>query len=497
MEIIKEIADLVSLERREAGKDSLPAFVDIYLKQLKSHKSPAFHGEMISLMGQLEKGDINRLLFLAPRGFAKSTLCSVFFPLWLALYQKKQDVFIVSATISLAKELLRKIRNELENNPKILEDFGEQKSDKWTEDILVLKNGSVIRAKGRGFQIRGFRPDMIICDDLEDEEVLYSKDQRDKLEIWFNRTLLPALKPDQGLLYVGTKLHQYALIGKMADKPEFTVRTYRALTENKSIWEEMWRTERLMELKEQLGSYAFEAEYQNNPISLADQPIKPHYLEGVKVEGEELASCLALDPAISEKESSDYRAIVLMAKTEEGFKEKYSENGRWGVEEQVERLISLYERYKPDRIVIEEIAFQKVLRGILIERAKERGLFLPISEAHLGRGDDKRPRDKMTRLLGVAHLFEQRKVEIVNPKLKEELLTFPQGEHDDLVDACVYALGWLNNYRSGAMLIKREKVGSPLQTKPALNLKEVKPGVWEVVPEEPTPPKRGHIFKIR
>lgn len=497
VEIIKEIAELVSLERREAGKDSLSSFIEIYLKGLKSHKSPPFHDEMVSLISKLEVGKLNRLLFLAPRGFAKSTVCSVFFPIWMAVYGKKQDIFLVSATISLAKELLRKIRNELENNDKILEDFGALKSDKWTEDMLVLTNGTVIRAKGRGFQIRGFRPDMIICDDLEDEEVLYSKEQRDKLQIWFNRTLLPALKPDQGLLYVGTKLHQYALIGKMADKPEFTVRLYKALTNGKSIWEDMWKTERLNELKEQLGSYAFEAEYQNNPISLSDQPIKPHYLDGVKVEGEEIASCLALDPAISEKESSDYRALTLFSKTTEGFKEKYSENGRWGVEEQVERLISLYERYKPDRIVIEEIAFQKILRNILMERAREKGLFLPISEAYLGRGDDKRPRDKMTRLLGVAHLFEQRRVEIINPKLREELLTFPQGEHDDLVDACVYALSWLNNYRSGSMLIKKERVNLPIQTKPALNLKEIKPGVWAAVPDEPTPPKRSHIFRIR
>src|SRR3990167_4516113 len=102
-----------------------------------------------------------RLLFIAPRGFAKSTLCSVFFPLWLALYGKKKDIFVVSATISLAKEMLRKIRAELEGNERILSDFGEMKSDKWTEDILILNNGAIIRAKGREFQIRGFRPDMI------------------------------------------------------------------------------------------------------------------------------------------------------------------------------------------------------------------------------------------------------------------------------------------------------------------------------------------------
>ena len=51
---------------------------------------------------------LNRVLFIAPRGFGKSYICSVFLPLWLALYGKKKDIFIVSSTISLGKELLRK-----------------------------------------------------------------------------------------------------------------------------------------------------------------------------------------------------------------------------------------------------------------------------------------------------------------------------------------------------------------------------------------------------
>src|SRR3990167_1528252 len=195
---------------------------------------------------------LNRVLFMAPRGFGKSYICSVMLPMWLALYKKKQDIFIVSSTISLGKELLRKVRNELENNERIISDFGEQKSDKWTEEMLVLRNGAVIRAKGRGFQIRGFRPDMVVCDDLEDEEVIYSKDQRDKLEVWFFRTLLPALKPRQQLLYVGTKLHQFALIAKLEQKEEFLVRRWKALTDGKSVWEELWTTAQLERLRKEL-----------------------------------------------------------------------------------------------------------------------------------------------------------------------------------------------------------------------------------------------------
>lgn len=353
--------------------------------------------------------------------------------------------------------------------------------------MLVLNNGVVIRAKGQGFQIRGFRPDIIVCDDLEDENMIYSKDQREKLEHWFFRTLMPSLKPEQNLLYVGTKLHQASLISKLEEKPEFLNKFYQALTNGKSIWEEYWPTATLLKLKKELGEYAFQAEYQNNPISLEDQPIKPHYIDGVRIGGGIKVRCLAIDPAISEKTSSDYRAFTLFGQTDEGFKEIYSERGHWGIDEQIDRIIGIWKRFKlaaPDRIVIESVAFQKVYQTILAKKAREEGIWLPISEAELGMGKDKRPKDKMTRLLAVSHLFEQKLVQIDNPDLREELLAFPTGDNDDLVDATVYALYWLMNFRRGKSFIKKERTKIVDAVK-SFYVKEVRPGVFFAKVGEP------------
>ena len=281
-----------------------------------------------------KNGEKNRLLFIAPRGFAKSTVCSRFFPLWLALYAKKRDIMLISSTVALAKENLRIIRTQLENNEKIIKDFGDLKSDKWTEEQLNLTNGVTIRAKGRGFQIRGFRPDIIICDDLESDEMVASKDQREKLENWFLRELLPTLTLDQHLVYIGTMLHQFALIAKLREKEEFKSFHYKAVVQVKgkdaSIWEEMWPIKRLHELKQELGVYAFESEYQNNPLSMTEQPIKPHHINDVRVNGKIVEACMSVDPAIAERENSDFTAIQIMGKTEDGdFRELITFKCRW------------------------------------------------------------------------------------------------------------------------------------------------------------------------
>lgn len=489
--LLEELTQLASLKRKEVCEHSLERFVDTYLSHLSYKKRPKFHTEIIDTISNLK---ITRSLFIAPRGFAKSTLCSRFFPLWLAVYGKKKDIFLISATVALAKENLRIIRNELEGNEKLIQDFGELQSDKWTEEHLVLINNVIIRGKGQGFQIRGFRPDEIICDDLEDDSVIYSKEQRDKLENWFFRTLLPTLKPDQNLVYIGTKLHQFALISKLQQKPEFKANMYRALVEGKSIWEDMWPVEELLKRRRDFGEYAFQAEYQNNPLSLTEQPIKPHFIEGVKAEGQKVLRCMSIDPGISEKESADFRAIQIMDKTEDGkFKEVLTIKGRWGIDEQVEKVLDYYITYKPDRVLLEEVAFQKVLRGLIIKKSRERKIYIPITRAELGVGPNKRPKDKMTRLLQVIHLFEQKLVEISNEETIQELLSFPFGDYDDMVDVTVYNLYWLSNWQSGRSMVKKreEKI---LHGKDSFFVDEIRPGVFVAKLGEPPFPKVKSSF---
>ena len=548
-ELLYKLIYLTGLKRKMLTEHHFLRFIRAYLDHATTHAMPDFHGEMIQLMGKMATAGgvlrgqaggeaptagsapertsptnfsdkiskaaltdeaIYRLLFIAPRGFAKSTLCSQFFPLWLAVFAKKKDIFLVSATISLAREMLRKVKNELETNKRILRDFGNLRGpDKWTEDALFLSNGVKIRAKGRGFQIRGFRPDMIICDDLEDEEIIYSKEQREKLEHWFFRTLLPALKPDQTLMYVGTMIHQFSLMAKLRQKEEFQVRFYKALTDGRSIWEDLWPTERLLKLRKELGTYAFEAEYQNNPISLSEQPVKPHMLEKVEVAGALSVLCLSVDPAISEKQSSDERAFVLLGKfvdedgSPTGFKELYSEKGRWGVTEQIQKIIDTYRNYSeihkgiPFRVVVESVAFQKVFKDDLIREARKQKIFIPVDEAELGMGDNKIPKDKFTRLLQIVHVFEQRLVQLVNPDLIEEILAFPLGDADNMVDACVYSLYWLIHFRTGAATFRKLNKKLPVESRQSYVVREVRPGVYVTdTAGDPPLPRNSRIINF-
>lgn len=98
----------------------------------------------------------------------------------------------------------------------------------------------------------------------------------------------------------------------------------------------------------------------------------------------------------------------------------------------------------------------------------------------------------MTRLMQIVHLFEQRLVQVVNPDLHQQLLGFPLGDHDDMVDACVYSLYYLMKYRQGGFYksVEEKKL---VDTKPSYYINEVRPGVFVTESQPKKLKPRGFI----
>jgi len=144
-----------------------------------------------------------------------SSISSIFYPIWCALFAKERDICIVSATEGLAVEMLRAIKRELESNRRILTFFGDMKSSKWAENHIILSNGVNIRARGAGGQIRGFRPSLVILDDIETDEGVESEEQRKKLKNWVFKACLNTLLPEGQFVVVGTILHPLSLLADL------------------------------------------------------------------------------------------------------------------------------------------------------------------------------------------------------------------------------------------------------------------------------------------
>ena len=106
--------------------------------------------------------------------------------MWAALEEKSRFIILISDTFRQAKLNIANIKEELEHNEMILQDYGDVRSnEEWTATNMLLKNGVRIMAISKGQKIRGLRhrerrPDLIIIDDLENTEGVKTKEQRDK-----------------------------------------------------------------------------------------------------------------------------------------------------------------------------------------------------------------------------------------------------------------------------------------------------------------------------
>ena len=471
VELTPQEVVLQKLEQLHAvlARDKFPLFRKRYLPQ--AFPDGPFHSQM---MKDLEES--NRLCQAAPRYFAKTVIGARDWTIYVALTGKRKNIMILSATGALAVDILRQIKHELEYNQKLIQDYGKQDTEKWTEDHIILANGVSIRAKGIGYQVRGFHPDLFICDDLENDENIRSVDQREKLRDWFLKVVLGTVDDTAQLVVQGTVLHPTSLLAELLADPTRTAwcrRKYAALVNGESIWPSRWPVETLERKRQEIGSLAFLSEYMNDPLSVKDAVIPQdwiQYAEDFPRYEDELRQgryvpvhyYTAVDPAISEKDSADQTAIVTVGVVSDGPRqgEVHVANvtaGRWSLYQTIEHILKIYDRFKPRMVGVETTAFQKALKDTVLVEGRRRGVYLPVIEL-------KADKDKIRRLMEVSPMIEHGQVKFRrhHVELIEQLVTMSpvvKDGHDDLVDALVYAL---------SMVQKKPLVSQPNLPPPTL-----------------------------
>ena len=143
-----------------------------------------------------------KVAIAAPRRHAKSTAITLAYVLASLLFRNKRYVLIVSDTVTQATQFLNDVKKELADNDKIKTLFGIQSFPKDAEDDFIVEfaDGEQFRvtAKGSEQKMRGLkwnnkRPDLIVGDDLENDEIVLNSDRRQKFKRWFYGALVPSL----------------------------------------------------------------------------------------------------------------------------------------------------------------------------------------------------------------------------------------------------------------------------------------------------------------
>lgn len=416
-------------------------------------ETPLFHKEILDLISDKNN---RRIGAIAPRGHAKSTTVDMTYPMWAGCFEQEEFIVIISDTYTQAAEFINALKDEFEHNPKIKWLFGDMKGDDWQDGEFVLSNGIKYAAKGSGMKIRGIRhrhtrPTLMIFDDIENDENIKSAEQRQKLYHWFTKAAIPALARGGRAVIIGTILHFDSLVNKVMKQQDvfksWQTRVFYAITTEedgteRALWPEHRSLEKLRAMRDDpgdqdfIGSITFAQEYQHKPFSEEDAIIQPDWIKEcepsqVPDKHARLARVLTIDPAASERQTADFTAMIVAdLYTDGNVYIRAIRNQRTSPSVTADTIRELDEIYKPQVIGIEKGALGLVFRDLLEG--------LPV----IGLEPDK---DKVRRLLAVSRFFEAGRVYTVKniqngQAFREQLIEFPKGTHDDMVDAAAYAV---------------------------------------------------------
>ncbi len=435
--------------RQRVVSESHRWFFSTYLNHYIDFELAPFQQEMFDIT---ENESMLHAVIMSFRNSAKSTILTMSYPLWAILgKQKKKLIVIISRTQLQAQTHLKNIRTELEENEVLKNDLGPFEDDKqWGTQGLVLPwHGARIVALSveqsfRGLRYGKHRPDLIICDDLEDREEMKNQDMRKKMEEWFTSEVMPLGDIHTRVIVVGNLTHQDSLLCRLIEKVKnrkFTARVLRCpLIDDSGViaWPGKFpNLDAIERFKQGLGGNesAWQREVMLKIVPDELQIVREEwirYYDRIGKHARLLGSIVSVDPALG-KPNSDCTAILSAQLYQLDDKLHIyilpnMVNARIGVTDTLRRTEEISRSLGDGhgtRIVVEGVAFQ----GSLVEQLRDRGLLV----------DSFSPKSsKAERLALTTPLLQNGQIHFPKQGAEElitQILGFGVERRDDLVDA--------------------------------------------------------------
>ncbi len=439
--------------------------------------SPPCHKEWWELFCS----DYAQVAIAAPRRHAKTTALTQTCALAAALFRERVNIVIVSDTITQAVQFLGGIKTELMENESLRSLFKIHSFTKEVEDefICMCEDGHKFRmsAKGAEQKLRGMkwghiRPDLIMCDDLENDEIVMNKERRAKFKRWFYAALLPSMSYKGKVMYVGTILHNDSLLESLMPKriekytiveplktystrpnPGWKSIKYRAHTADftEILWpaqyDKAWFVKKRQEYLDQGLPDVYSQEYLNIPLDESVAYFKrSDFRDMTDVDRELLKNkdwkkyynfYIGTDLAVSTAERSDWSAFVVGGLDENNALTIFNViRERMDSQEIVETILSLQQVYQPECISMEKGQIEKSIGPFLRQRMLDVSIFPNILPLAPSTDKVQRARSIQARMRAGAVKFD--KGASWYNDLEEEATIFPRGKHDDQVDALAY-----------------------------------------------------------
>ncbi len=481
-------------------------FCRTYFPHYVKSEASSFHRWFFDAVPALIDGANGQLIEVsAPRGEAKSTLGTQLFTLWCVVTERKHFIPIVMDSFDQAATMLEAVKVELESNPRLSMDFPSAcgAGRVWNAGVIITRGNRKVQAFGSGKKMRGLRhgphrPDMVMLDDIENDENVRSKEQRDKLEQWLKKVVLPLGPPDGSMdvLYLNTILHYDSVANRVHKNPSWRRVKFSAIDrwpDRMDLWEQ-WETLyinegdtvadtfyarnkvnmdagasvswpsmrpllKLMQIRAG-DHHAFDCEYQNDPTNDDNA-----FFQGMRFWVQPCRDWVfygAHDPSLGKNNKSRDPSACLVG----GFDRVHgilsvveAKVARMTPDRQISQIIEFQREYRCVIWGVESIQFQEFFRQELVKRSAAAGV--PVPAVALTPNTDKDLRiESLSPHVGNGLILFNQAHTVLNTQLRH----WPEADHDDGPDAlhmlwmlCVSRAGGIPVIRAGKRFVPTQQ----------------------------------------
>ena len=457
--VLQLTEELKKRKQKEKAQDKFLEFVGVMWENFIHGRH---HEIMAEAFERVARGELKRLIINMPPRHTKSEFASYLLPAWFLGKFPTKKVIQTSHTAELATDFGRKVRNLVDSEtyksifPNVALQSDSKAAGRWN-----TSHGGTYFAIGVGGAVTVKGADLLIIDDQhsEQEAILAEVNPEiyDKVHEWYSSGPRQRLQPGGSIVVVMTRWSKRDLTAQVVKSSvqrggeEWEVIELPAiLPSGNPLWPQFWSLEELTALKEELPVHKWMAQYMQAPTGAEgalikrewwkewehDKPPRCDYIiqswdtafnKGTR---NDFSACITL--GIFHPEDEPHPQIILL----DAFKE------RMEFPELKAKALELYKEYEPDCCIIEAKAAGTPLLQEL------RSIGIPLQDYTPVRGND-----KITRVNAVADLFASGMVWAPQTRWAEEVIeefaSFPQGEHDDLVDSMTQAL---LRFRQGGLI---------------------------------------------
>lgn len=477
------------LAKRELARRHFLPFV---LRFMPTYKAGWVHQDICRRLEKfveaIERGESPRLILAMPPRAGKSLLASDMFPSWALGKHPEWEIISTSYAVTLPIGFSRNIKTRLqEPSYKVVFPATELRADAQAVEQWKLTAGGGYRAAGVGGGITGMGANILIIDDpFADDEDAQSDNNRQKVKDWFTSTAMTRLAPNSGVLIIATRWHDDDLSGhcltlmrelREEGVPEdeldnWELISYPALAEadeylfpdgsiqrdpadipegarllrleGEALHPERYDATALRRKKNTMPPRQWNAMFQQNPVPDDGEFFSKDMFRfeiGLAGTRDEYTFITAWDVAIGEKRRNDWTVGVVAAiDSNNNLHIVDMVRGRLGTMEIVNAVCDFIEKYDCAVFGMEHGQIKMTLWPLILEEMRKRRISCSIN-------DDLKPiNDKETRATPLRGLMQTGRVYFPVAsqapwveRAMGEMLRFPSGTHDDIVDALAWA----------------------------------------------------------